>query len=84
MFVNRLLCSQKHSRKGITSSLKKSPHLASLQVVFFSLPLPANACTLAHCAPSHSASLRLVLMVACMLVLLHTLAQSSPVATPAP
>ena len=39
VFVIPPLCSQKHSHKGKTSSLKKSPHLVSLRVVFFRLPL---------------------------------------------
>lgn len=39
VFVNRLLCSQKHSRKGITSSLKKisTPRFASGSIFFAAL-----------------------------------------------
>lgn len=39
VFVIPPLCSQKHSHKGKTSSLKKSPDFATLQLVFFRLPL---------------------------------------------
>jgi hypothetical protein len=39
VFVNRSLCSQKHSRKGITSSLKKisTPRFASGSIFFAAL-----------------------------------------------
>jgi hypothetical protein len=45
VFVNRSLCSTKHACKGITSGLKKSPHLATLRLV---LTAGVAACFVSH------------------------------------
>jgi hypothetical protein len=52
---------QKHTCKGITSGLKKSPHLRYAPGSIFLAALAGTAATLRRCAPAHSATLRLVL-----------------------
>ena len=78
VFVNRLLCSQKHSCKGIINSLKKSPHLHFISGSIFSSALAIYHIHTKRMRSSGYSRLRVCLFCC------TTRPQSSFVATPAP